>query len=100
LLVEYLASSIGSVVKQHITADQMHVPLLRMGMDSLIAMELKSRLDRELGVEVALATLIEGPSIRALSALISKQLTATPRAGEATAEPLAVDYGDMVEGEL
>jgi acyl carrier protein len=63
-------------------------PLNRVGIDSLMALELKGRLQRELGVVLPAAVLLQGPTlaglgVRVLELLEAAELVAAVRAGSA-----------------
>ncbi len=58
-------------------------PLTAQGLDSLLAVELRERIDRECGLEVPLAAILEGVPIRQLAARLSDPATRT--AGDLTA---------------
>jgi acyl transferase domain-containing protein/acyl carrier protein len=63
-------------------------PLNRVGIDSLMALELKGRLQRELGVVLPAAVLLQGPTlaglgVRLLELLEAAELVAAVRAGSA-----------------
>jgi hypothetical protein len=45
-----------------------------LGMDSLMAVELKNRLEAELGVTLPLIRLIQGPSVSELATWLAEQL--------------------------
>jgi len=63
-------------------------PLSDVGLDSLMAIELKNRLEGELGVHVSMVTFLQGPSIRRLAAEVMEQLhTAGPAAPEVDRSP-------------
>jgi acyl carrier protein len=49
-------------------------PLNTMGIDSLMAVELKNRLEAELGVTLPLIRLIQGPSVSELATWLAEQL--------------------------
>ena len=49
-------------------------PVTGLGIDSLMAMEIKSRVESELGVEFHMVQLLEGPSIRGLAQIFLPQL--------------------------
>jgi natural product biosynthesis luciferase-like monooxygenase protein len=69
-------------------------PLSDVGLDSLMAIELKNRLEGELGVHVSMVTFLEGPSIRQLAAEVTRELGdagVAPLAGEAMATRLEKD---------
>jgi NADPH:quinone reductase-like Zn-dependent oxidoreductase/acyl carrier protein len=50
-------------------------PLVTMGIDSLMAVELKNRVERELGVAIPLLQLIKGPSVRDLARSLLGSMT-------------------------
>jgi acyl carrier protein len=52
-------------------------PLSDMGLDSLMAIELKNRLESSLKVMLPMVQLLQGPSIRTLAALLLAQTTAS-----------------------
>ncbi|TWP53885.1 amino acid adenylation domain-containing protein [Lentzea tibetensis] len=62
-------------------------PLTRMHMDSLLAVEIGSWIERELGVTVTTMTMMRGPSVADLTALVLDGLDLEP-APEAVAEPV------------
>ncbi|HEY6321839.1 MAG TPA: amino acid adenylation domain-containing protein [Thermoanaerobaculia bacterium] len=66
-------------------------PLASLGIDSLAAVELRSRLAAELGVEIGLAELLETASLGGLTALIASAPAAPagPRVAGAPAAPAA-----------
>jgi acyl carrier protein len=68
--------------------------LMEMGMDSLMAMELRNRIQAALKVQMPVAELLNGPSIRQLT----DQLLATVGSGELAA--LADPHGGWEEGSL
>jgi acyl carrier protein len=56
-------------------------PLNSLGVDSLITLELRIQVERELGIVVPVARLLDGPSVASLSAWLGEQLDS--RAGAA-----------------
>jgi len=88
LLSESAAPERLALVEAHLCEQVAHVlrlspsrvdplrPLNTMGLDSLMAAELKNRVEVSLGVSLPLVSLLKGPSISELSALFLEQLTA------------------------
>ncbi|ALG08297.1 type I polyketide synthase [Kibdelosporangium phytohabitans] len=67
LLVEYTAQVLGTTVDR-VSRDQ---PLTRTGMDSLMAMELRNRVERDLGVTVPVVNLLGGCTLNDVIAQLS-----------------------------
>ncbi len=86
LLCGYLADALASVlglaqgVQGRMRVDR---PLDTLGLDSLMALELKNRLEQELGIELPLVTLLGGPTIEELAAM----LASSPLNGDDASEP-------------
>jgi myxalamid-type polyketide synthase MxaE and MxaD len=88
LLTERLRQHAGRVLRlpaAHIDPDQ---PLLSMGIDSLMAVELKGRIERETGVQIPLLQLIKGPSLSELARILGG-LVAGDASGDA-AQPASL----------
>lgn len=66
--------------------------LIDMGMDSLMAMELRNRLQTALNVRIAVADLLDGPSIVKLSAMVLGSLALAATAAPAGDERAAADW--------
>jgi acyl carrier protein len=49
-------------------------PLNNVGIDSLMAIELKNRIESDLGVTVPMVKFLEGPSVRGLADYLAEQL--------------------------
>jgi NADP-dependent 3-hydroxy acid dehydrogenase YdfG/aryl carrier-like protein len=84
LLEDYLRQRVSDVVRLAAAKIDMDRPLLAMGIDSLMAVELKNRMERELGVALPLLQLIKGPSLSELARTVLSQLTGE---GEAVSLP-------------
>lgn len=70
-LAERLRQDVATVLRMPASSVDVHQPLISMGIDSLMAVELKGRLEREFGVTVPLLQLIKGPSVADLARLLS-----------------------------
>jgi acyl carrier protein len=49
-------------------------PLNNVGIDSLMAIELKNRIEADLGVTVPMVKFLEGPSVRVLATFVVEQI--------------------------
>jgi acyl transferase domain-containing protein/aryl carrier-like protein len=75
LLEDYLRQRVSDVVRLAASKIDVDRPLLTMGIDSLMAVELKNRIERELGVTLPLLQLIKGPSLAELARTVLSHLT-------------------------
>jgi surfactin synthase thioesterase subunit/NAD(P)-dependent dehydrogenase (short-subunit alcohol dehydrogenase family)/aryl carrier-like protein len=82
-LQEYLRDQVARILQ--ISADKLdpHQPLKTVGLDSLMAIELKNLVETSLAVEIPAVKLLEGPTLAQLAAELAPQLGAA--AEEATA---------------
>jgi thioesterase domain-containing protein/acyl carrier protein/NAD(P)-dependent dehydrogenase (short-subunit alcohol dehydrogenase family) len=81
LLKNYLAGELGRILGIDPTELQPTQPLSVVGVDSLMAMELKSNLESKLQIEVPMSSLMDGPSIDSLAGHL------LPMFGGTTADP-------------
>jgi acyl carrier protein len=74
LVATYLANQIGGILR--ISAAQIggEQPLIELGIDSLMAVELKNRIELDLGVVVPVATILDGASVSTLGSEILAQV--------------------------
>ncbi len=79
-LGEFLVGQLATILR--LTPDEFdrHRPLTMLGIDSLMAVELRNRIDAELGVHVPMVRFLEGPSISQLAERIGGQLPASGKA--------------------
>lgn len=77
LLEDYLSSTVAAVLGTNGTVSPDR-GFFDMGMDSLMAVELRSRLERELGLELPSTLTFNYPSVVALTDMIDGELRATP----------------------
>jgi acyl carrier protein len=74
-LVDYLTREIAVALKTTPERVPVNVPLPSLGFDSLMAVEIKNRIEIDLQVEMPVVKLLEGQSINQLSDFISIKLT-------------------------
>ncbi len=87
LIVEdFLVTQVAGVFGADESTIGREAPLTSLGLDSLMAIELTHRLDRELGTGIPMASLLNGPTIAMLAQtilrLLAPQLTAGSEAGD------------------
>ncbi|MDZ7335182.1 MAG: amino acid adenylation domain-containing protein [candidate division KSB1 bacterium] len=74
VLVEYLQKQLSRVLGVPSSKLDLHKPLNMMGMDSLMAIELKNSLESNLGIVLPVAMLLQGPSTLDLAQHVVSQL--------------------------
>ncbi len=96
-LLSYLRGRLAAVLKLEPERVDPERPLDAMGLDSLMAIELKNGVETDLGVTLPLASLLQGPTLNVLAARLMEQLDAgaspvaaiSPRSDEAPEAPLS-----------
>ncbi|WP_024806379.1 type I polyketide synthase [Nocardia sp. BMG51109] len=93
MVADYLIAVVARRLGMDADAIETDRPLRYLGLDSLGAMELRTRIQRDLAVTIPLVKLLEGPSIAEFTAWLLGQLdTGTPAsATRAAAAPAATD---------
>ena len=74
----FVADSVADVLQLSAAARErldVHVDLSRIGIDSLMGLELRVGLERDLGVELPGTFLAEGPSIHEIAERLQEQLS-------------------------
>ena len=100
MVAELIAQSVAAVMRLPVSEVDLATPLRTVGFDSLMALEIRNRLQDRAGVTVPLVTLIEGPSIGDLAALMLERFNdraAAPSDADADTE---LRIGDDELGEL
>ncbi|HVA87590.1 MAG TPA: SDR family NAD(P)-dependent oxidoreductase [Candidatus Saccharimonadales bacterium] len=91
LVEEFVQTELAKVLELDRDALPLDQPLSTVGLDSLMALELKNRVEVGLAINLPIVSLIQGPSITQLSAELATRLAAS-EAGEGAA-------GDGVTGQ-
>jgi acyl carrier protein len=101
LLVAYAGEQVARVLGLPPDAVDGRQRLSDLGLDSLMAVELKNRVESDLGVTLSLVTLLDGPSLDELAAEIDGLLTPATDAsrGDADQNPTAGSDADHTASE-
>jgi len=83
LLLSYLTEQVARVLGLSTAKLDVHQPLSNLGLDSLMAVELKNRIAVDLGVNVPMVKFLLGPSVEQAATILVDQLAA----GASTALP-------------
>jgi acyl carrier protein len=75
ILQAYLQEQIARSMGARPGPIDLHQPLTNLGIDSLMAMELRNRVEDELRVEIRLVDFLQGPTVASLSEMLLTQLT-------------------------
>jgi len=84
LLESYLGQRVAKVLGLPMAKLDVQQPLQNLGFDSLMAVELKNRVEADLGVVLPIVNFLQGPSVIQLARHLLDQLTAGPSASPAT----------------
>jgi acyl carrier protein len=76
LVVTYLSEQVAGVLRVPVAKLDIEQPLTALGLDSLMAIELKNRIERELKVRIPIVTFLQGPGIVQFAGQILEQLAA------------------------
>lgn len=91
LLTAYLAEELGRILGTEAQDLETSQPLTVVGVDSLMAMELKANLESRLGIDMPMAFLMDGPSLESLAANLLPLVSDAPAVGStdsaATSDP-------------
>src|SRR5208283_2064684 len=87
LLRSYLSEQVARVLGLSASKLDVEQPLSNLGLDSLMAVELKNRIAVDLGVNVPMVRFLEGPSVAQAAAQVLDQLTAEVSASSAPPAP-------------
>lgn len=77
MLQAYLAELTATKLGLAPSSLDIDAPLSALGVDSLITLELRIQIERDLGVIVPVTRLLDGPSVASVSSWIAEQLTET-----------------------
>jgi acyl carrier protein len=86
LAEKFLAEQLAAVLRCSTSKVDIHQPLNRLGIDSLMAVELKNRVEADLETSVPVTALLQGPSLSQLATHLLEGLDA-PTAADAASAP-------------
>ena len=84
MLMTYFREQISQVLGLDSSQLDVDQPLNTVGLDSLMAIELRNQVKTDLGVDVPMVAFIEGPSVSRMATLIGEQLAAAGGNGAAS----------------
>lgn len=100
LLQSYLTEQVARVLGLSPARLEIQQPLTNLGMDSLMAVELKNRISADLGVNVPMVKFLQGFSVAQAATQLLDQLTAEADVPSAASPHASVRAADLVDGDL
>ncbi|KAB8144504.1 type I polyketide synthase [Chloroflexia bacterium SDU3-3] len=89
----FLLEQVAKVLRTSSSKLDVNLPLNKMGIDSLMAVELKNRIETAIELSLPVTTLLQGPSVAQLADVLMEQLPAD----EATAEAAIASEAEVEE---
>ncbi|MHB1327306.1 MAG: SDR family NAD(P)-dependent oxidoreductase [Gemmatimonadales bacterium] len=74
MLIDHLRGQLGQVLALDLAAVDADRSIVELGLDSLMAMELRNRLESQLKLAVPVADLLEGPTLRRLATIVADRM--------------------------
>lgn len=94
LLTAYTQKLVAKVLGQNISEIDVQQPLINLGVDSFMSVELKNEIKTNINVDVPVVKFLEGINVTTLVSLLNEQLKSS------VSNVVAVNNSDCVEGEL
>jgi myxalamid-type polyketide synthase MxaC len=94
----YLTEEMARILKVSLASVDRDKPIVNMGVDSLMSIELKNQIETDLGVSVAMASLMQGPTILELTDFVVNLLVGSDNAGATAMVDSSI--GEFEEGVL
>jgi polyketide synthase 12/epothilone polyketide synthase D len=86
-----LAKQIAHILKVPLASVDSEKPISNMGFDSLMSIELKNQIEIDLGVSVAMAQLLQGPTLVELTDWVIRLLVAVQPTGTTCTVPTSAN---------
>lgn len=96
----YLRDAVARVLGLAPAKVDLDRPITRMGLDSLMAVEVRNRIEADLGLRLSMVTLLRGPSLAELSAQVLAELPEAPGEAAPAADSLLATVETMDEAAL
>lgn len=87
LVEDFLAAQIAAVFGTEIDTLDRETPVTRMGLDSLMAIELLNRIEASLGIPFPMGAILSGPSVRDLAPPVLRQILESMPPNEPGGDP-------------
>ena len=88
LLSATIANIIAAILRLPVKDLDPKIRITELGVDSLVAIEIKNRIQREVGADVALTALLEGPTVESLTGTLLAQLKVGEMKASVSDEPM------------
>jgi 3-oxoacyl-[acyl-carrier-protein] synthase II len=102
LLITHVRSHVAKVIRLGSTEQlNVHKPLNNMGLDSLMALELRNWVQTNFGVDIPMVKIMEGLSVASITSYVSEQLTEVKPTTDTSVELTETSHLDTwIEGKL
>jgi acyl carrier protein len=103
---EFLKEQMARVLRSSVDKIDLHVPLTSLGIDSLMAVELKNRVETDLEFALPVTALLQGPTLSQLAGILLDQLApqisteAAPPNGHEAEEELLAKLDELSDEEV
>ena len=88
LMQSFIAAQIAGVFGVAESQIERDTPLTQMGLDSLMALELKNRVEKEAGIALPMNEILNGPSLTQLASVVLKHIDGSPTNSEPQADQI------------